>query len=95
MGLPSEVHGIHVASLHPAHEKLHWQKPAQRANGVRVRLHTCECKETLYELCQAGGLVFVRRSLRLAKGTTVDETEWLMHSKALRLWQLLLLGEAK
>ncbi|MFF3669869.1 hypothetical protein [Microtetraspora malaysiensis] len=95
MELLAQFHGIHVAPLQKAHEKLAWMVPAQRANKVRVHLHTCECRATIYELCQAGGLRFVRRSVRGEKGVVVRETEWLRAVKAEQLWQRILLGEAR
>ncbi len=90
-----EYHGIHVAPLQAKHERLDWRMPAARAARVRVRLHTCECKATLYELCQGGGLMFVRRTVRRSDGPVVHETEWLRTALMERLWQRILLGEAR
>ncbi|GGP12245.1 hypothetical protein GCM10012278_59210 [Nonomuraea glycinis] len=33
----------------------------------------CECGETLYELCEAGGLRFIRRTICKASSTMVSE----------------------
>ncbi|MFF4772512.1 hypothetical protein ACFY05_06605 [Microtetraspora fusca] len=95
MELPAPFHGIHVAPLQKAHEKLEWWEPLPRASRVRVHLHTCECKATVFELCQAGGLKFVRRSVRGPESVIVHETEWLRVVKAEQLWQRILLGEAR
>ncbi|WP_433214852.1 hypothetical protein [Microtetraspora malaysiensis] len=84
-----------MAPLQATHEKLAWRAPTARAARVRVRLHTCECKATLYELCQGGGLMFVRWTVRRADGHVVRETEWLRAALMERLWQRILLGEAR
>ncbi|WP_244302048.1 MULTISPECIES: hypothetical protein [Microbispora] len=59
-----------------------------------MRRHTCECRPTIYELCQAGGLLFVRRTEREGE-VKVHETERLVSARIEPLWTKLLTGEAR
>ncbi|MEU7916434.1 hypothetical protein [Microbispora bryophytorum] len=65
-----------------------------RAASVRVRRHTCDCQPVAYELCQAGGLMFVRRYDR-TDGVLIHESEWLRPPAAEHLWTRILLGQAR
>ncbi|MFF3671088.1 hypothetical protein [Microtetraspora malaysiensis] len=93
--LAVEYHGIHPAPPKRGWEKLSWQKCRPRASRIRVLEHTCECQEIVYELCQAGGLLFTRRHYRAADGTVVSESEWLRSAPARRLWTNILLGHIR
>lgn len=93
MILPS-YHGIHVPDPQPDAQKLRWLKPQPRCPHVRVQRHTCECRVRIYELCQAGGLVFVRRTDREETGLEVAETEWLLTARARELWEKILTGRS-
>ncbi|MEV0971040.1 hypothetical protein [Microtetraspora glauca] len=93
--LPPPFHGVHVAPLQRERDEIHWLQPTPRCTRVRVHEHTCECKATIYELCQAGGLTFIRRTVRGPDGPVVHEGPWLIAAKAERLWQHLLLGQAR
>ncbi|MEO3853320.1 hypothetical protein [Acrocarpospora sp. B8E8] len=90
-----EVHGLHVAPAQAGCEVLLWLLPVARADRTRVRQHTCECRATIYELCQAGGLRFIRRTVRGPDGQRVHETERLVAARAERVWLRLLLGQAR
>lgn len=92
--LPPPYHGIHVGPAWEDHESITWLKPTPRSDRVRVRRHTCECKPTIYELCQAGGLLFVRRTER-EPAVKVRETERLITVRIVPLWTKLLTGEAR
>ncbi|WP_084464546.1 hypothetical protein [Microtetraspora fusca] len=93
--LLTEYHGLHVAPTQKQHDKIRWIAPTSRSSRIRVREHTCECKATIYELCQAGGLTFIRRTVRGPDGPVVHEGPWLLAAKAQRLWHHLLLGQAR
>ncbi|WP_244312780.1 hypothetical protein [Microbispora hainanensis] len=67
-------------------------KPTNRSDRVRVRRHTCECKPTIYELCSAGGVFFIRRTIR-GKNVEIRETERLVAARMEDLWVRLLSGE--
>ncbi|GLW10089.1 hypothetical protein Misp01_52180 [Microtetraspora sp. NBRC 13810] len=84
---------LHVAPLQRDYERLTWQEATPRADRIRVREHTCSCRNISYELCQAGGLVFVRRIYR-SDSVVVHETDWLQVGDAERLWMRILLGQA-
>ncbi|MEZ0074448.1 hypothetical protein [Planotetraspora sp. GP83] len=95
VNLPPSFHGVHVAPLQMAHDKIAWIAPMARCNRVRVRRHTCDCKATIYELCASGGLMLVRRTVRAPEGAAVRESAWLVTAKAAHLRRLLLLGHAR
>ncbi|MEU6408586.1 hypothetical protein [Microbispora sp. NPDC046933] len=69
-------------------------KPTNRSDRVRVHRHTCECKATIYELCSAGGLWFIRRTKR-GKKMEIRETERLVAARMKGLWVRLLSGEVR
>ncbi|MFF4122680.1 hypothetical protein ACFYYP_04065 [Microbispora rosea] len=48
----------------------------------------------VYELCQAGGLMFVRRYDR-SDGVLIEESEWVRPPAAEHLWTRILLGQAR
>jgi len=87
-----DFHGPHVEPPIVGHVKLTWHDPTPRTPRIRVILHTCECRETTYELCAAGGQAFVRRTDR--KEQTVHETSWTLTATAVRLFAQILRGEA-
>jgi hypothetical protein len=86
-------HGLHVAAVRAKHEKIKWLDPTPRSDRLRVRMHTCECHATIYELCSSGGLQFIRRSTRGPSSVTVHESERLIAARADDLWLRLLVGE--
>jgi hypothetical protein len=87
-------HGWHVASLAAEHFAVEWREPPPRCTRIRVKEHTCECQGTIYELCQEGGLRFIRRTIREADDVTVSETIWMSPTEAGCLWASLLTGRA-
>ncbi|MEV0591173.1 hypothetical protein [Nonomuraea cavernae] len=90
-----ELHGPHVARAQEGHEVIDWSDPVPRCESVRVRSHTCECLVTVYELCAAGGLVHIRRTVRASGGNRVSESPWLRAAEGNRLWESLLAGGAR
>ncbi|MEN3541069.1 hypothetical protein AAH991_38560 [Microbispora sp. ZYX-F-249] len=92
--IPPPYHSIHVPDPQPDAEQLQWLAPQRRCTQVRVQRHTCECQPRIYELCQAGGLVFVRRTDRNQAGVEVAETEWLVTARAQELWQKIITGRS-
>ncbi|GII52827.1 hypothetical protein Pth03_12160 [Planotetraspora thailandica] len=95
MELPAPFHGPHVPVPAEDATRITWMAPTPRCARIMVIRHTCECRMTIYELCQAGGLRFIRRTARKASGMAVHETTWMQTAKAARLWTLLLEGRAK
>lgn len=93
--LLAEYHGIHPAHPKADWERLEWPECHPRATRIRVLEHTCECQDIVYELCRAGGLVFVRRHYRASDGTVITESEWLRSVPARRLRTNILLGHVR
>ncbi|MFC0861862.1 hypothetical protein ACFHYQ_06095 [Sphaerimonospora cavernae] len=86
--------GLHAAAPQEGYERVNWRESLPRADRVRVRRHTCDCKPIVYELCQGGGLYFVRRLYR-SDEVLVHESEWLRSPEAERLWLQVLMGQAR
>ncbi|MEW9531913.1 hypothetical protein [Microbispora sp. NPDC049125] len=56
---------------------------------------TCDCRSSVYELCHAGGVAFLRRTRRSDAGTTEHETHrWCLHQGD-EVWAALLTGTAR
>ncbi|MBE1585465.1 hypothetical protein ACFPOI_47790 [Nonomuraea angiospora] len=89
----TDFHGPHIEPPLSGHVKLSWYEPTPRAPRIRVISHTCECRETTYELCAAAGQGFVRRTDRAKR--TVRETAWTLTATARRMFQQILRGEAR
>ncbi|GIH98685.1 hypothetical protein [Planobispora takensis] len=88
-------HSFHIGTLQAEREQIDWREEQARAARVRIREHTCDCKATFYELCQAGGLMFIRRTHRGPKSTVVHESPWLLTKETQELWIRLLMGSAR
>ncbi|WP_203863579.1 hypothetical protein [Planobispora rosea] len=95
MTFPPGFHGIHAAPLTTTYERIRWVVPVPRTDRIRVRSHTCICREIQFELCEAGGLAFIRRLAPLRGRDVVHETEWTVTTRAVRLWESLLRGQAR
>ncbi|WP_440071138.1 hypothetical protein [Streptosporangium sp. OZ121] len=87
-------HGHHAAPLQVGYEPIDWRPERPRADRLRIKEHTCDCLPTFYELCQAGGLMFVRRTERARKGVVVHESPWVVAKRTQELWLRLLMGAA-
>ncbi|MEV6151740.1 hypothetical protein AB0L53_15475 [Nonomuraea sp. NPDC052129] len=92
--LDDEYHGLHAAAVQPGYRRVAWQERHERTTRVRVCDYTCECQQIVYELCQAGGLMFVRRFYR-CDGVLEHQSDWLRAPAATRLWSRILLGQAR
>ncbi|GAB2461970.1 hypothetical protein [Streptosporangium sandarakinum] len=88
-------HSVHPSTLWPEHGLVDWRPERPRTSRVRVKEHTCDCLATFYELCQAGGLMFVRRTERRNGVTVVHESPWEIASRTQELWRRLLAGTAR
>ncbi|GAA3523184.1 MULTISPECIES: hypothetical protein [Streptosporangium] len=93
--LPAPYHGTHLAAAQANCEPVDWQRPIPRADRIRVREHTCECRTVIYELCATSGLVFVRKHYRKNGTTTVWESPWRRAAEGLSLWDSILRGFAR
>ena len=63
-GMPADYHGAHVAIRAAGHEPIQWHRIHSTPESARVIAHTCECKATIYELCNRGGGHYIRRTTR-------------------------------
>ncbi|MEV0626784.1 hypothetical protein ACI2LC_08410 [Nonomuraea wenchangensis] len=58
--------------------------------------YTCECEDTVYELCREAGLAYIRRITRLdGVVQSVHETYRWRFKEAQDVWIALLKGEAR
>jgi hypothetical protein len=89
---PEPFHGPHISPSAAEDLAVEWGESITRCTQIRVKAHTCECRETLYELCQAAGLRFIRRTVRNTRPAVVSETIWMSPTEADRLWARLLDG---
>ncbi|MFI6325911.1 hypothetical protein ACIBG8_50930 [Nonomuraea sp. NPDC050556] len=89
-----EPYGVHVAEASAEHTHINWEPARPRVNLVRVRAHTCDCQPVFYELCQAAGLMFIRKVSRRGGKTVVHESAWQRTEVACALWLQLLRGKA-
>lgn len=82
----------HVPRPRPGHAALHWAPPRPLTERVRVRDYTCTCQLVSYELCQAGGLFFIRRTRRGGESTLIDESPRFRPAAVKTIWMRLLHG---
>ncbi|GAA3245569.1 hypothetical protein [Nonomuraea helvata] len=93
MADPSAYHGIHPAPVRSGCERVDWSPCVPRTDRVRVRAHTCECLPTVYEMCAAGGLMFIRRIDRKHGQPEIHESTWTRARDVEELWRRLITGE--
>ncbi|GAA3111567.1 hypothetical protein [Streptosporangium carneum] len=90
---PPRCQSPHVASPRSHCERLTWNAPREREKGrVRVVRWTCDCEAIFFELCQAGGLRFIRRTKRTAGNPLVEESDRWPATEADAVWAALLFG---
>ena len=84
----------HVPRPRPGHVSLQWAPPRAPWERVRVRDYTCTCQLVSYELCQTGGLFFIRRTRRDDGGILIDECPRFSPAGITAMWMRLLQGRA-
>ncbi|GAB3144437.1 hypothetical protein [Microbispora hainanensis] len=62
---------------------------------MRVLAWTCDCLAMVYELCQAGGQGFIRRTLQNEDAPEIRETHRWPLGQAREIWAALLTGMAR
>ncbi|WP_327047314.1 hypothetical protein OG320_05315 [Microbispora sp. NBC_01189] len=88
--------GMHPTPEQPGHRQLAWSVHTGRMARVGVVAYTCaECVPISYELCTAGGLMFVRRTDRTKTRPEVSVSEYLPGARVRALWARLLAGQAR
>ncbi len=85
----------HVAPLQRDHMRLVWHSPLRGEQRVRVIAWTCDCRATVYELCHAGGVGYVRRTVQLEGAPEVHETYRWSFREADGVWTALLGGQVR
>ena len=70
---PDRLHGAHVPIRRGSVRQLQWWEPTP-AERVRVLAWTCDCQARFYELCQSGGMVYIRRTVQKDDGPEIAET---------------------
>ncbi|MFG3437740.1 hypothetical protein ACGF0J_10920 [Nonomuraea sp. NPDC047897] len=88
-------HGLHPVAASARCLRVSWSASLPRAARVRVRSHTCECLAVVHELCEAGGLFFVRRTDRSSGTPEVTESNWTTMREAQTLWLHITNGLAR
>lgn len=86
--------GVHLSPTTEEHLSIDWQPIRSGTERVRIQDYTCDCQPTFYELCQAGGLLFIRRTRRTPNHLLVDESPRAGMLNTLILWASLLQGSA-
>jgi hypothetical protein len=96
LSVPRVCYGLHVALPQPGCRPITWLRESHRTTRVRVQQHTCEwCSRITYELCAAGGLMFIRRTNREMSVPVVSETEHLVARRTFVLWTWLIGGQVR
>jgi len=90
-----DLHGRHVAAASRTSVSIEWGQEGFRTQRTRVRDHTCNCRSVFYELCQAGGQRYIRRTTRKGGRVVVEESVRMNASQMDALWSLLLQGDAR
>jgi hypothetical protein len=84
----------HVPLPQSGFQRLTWLASGD-VKRVRVVAWTCDCRAVFYELCQAGGMAFIRRTLQRDQCPEVGETHRMRVAQARELWALILSGMAR
>ncbi|MEU8103483.1 hypothetical protein AB0C18_07135 [Nonomuraea muscovyensis] len=87
--------GRHVPAARDVEVLIDWIPETARTDRVRVRDHTCSCAPVSYELCQAGGLRFIRRTTVQPGDLQIMESPRAHATAVDDLWQLLVAGKAR
>jgi hypothetical protein len=90
-----DYHGRHVRALIGVSTLIDWLPEQPRMVRVRVRDYTCDCQPTFYELCQAGGVRFIRRTSKGRGGLLIVESPDAIAPTINELWAKLLKGAAR
>ncbi|GAB3163793.1 hypothetical protein [Microbispora hainanensis] len=91
---PDRLHSAHVPIRRGSFRKLEWWKPTP-ARRVLVLAWTCDCQAGFYELCQSGGLAFIRRTVQKDGEPEIAETHRWSVRQGWATWFDLLTGEVR
>ncbi|MEU6725956.1 hypothetical protein ABZ917_19825 [Nonomuraea wenchangensis] len=85
----------HVGPPRPDQMYLVWREVAGEQDPPRVIEYTCECEDTVYELCREAGLAYSRIIRLDGVVQAVHETYRWRSKEAQDVWVALLKGEAR
>ena len=91
---PDRLHGAHVPIRRGSVRQLQWWEPTP-AERVRVLAWTCDCQARFYELCQSGGMVYIRRTVQKDPEPEISESHRWPVQDGWRVWFDLLTGEVR
>ncbi|TDD18619.1 hypothetical protein [Nonomuraea diastatica] len=94
MPADDRFHSAHVPEPGPGFARLTWDPVWAAGNRIRVCDYTCDCVPTFYELCQAGGQYFIRRTRRVGGEVLVDQCALGGRAQTLLVWIKVLTGVA-
>jgi hypothetical protein len=92
---PDDCLGHHVPAARLDCLRIDWYLPSPQGERVRVRAHTCDCQASFYELCQSGGMRFIRRTTRHGGRVVIEESERGVAAHTDAVWAMLLKGAAR
>ncbi|GAA2302849.1 hypothetical protein GCM10010149_60300 [Nonomuraea roseoviolacea subsp. roseoviolacea] len=84
--------GCQLVLLSRELREIDWEPEAEWTERVRVCEYACACKHVLYELCQAGGLRFVRKIKSWGRRRTMEASPRMNAVRANLLWRQWLCG---
>ncbi|GAA3169216.1 hypothetical protein GCM10010486_40250 [Nonomuraea roseoviolacea subsp. carminata] len=90
-----ECSGCHVRMTGRTIRVIDWELEAPWGKRARVRAHTCSCEPVVYELCQVGGVRFIRRTSTHGRRRIMQVSPRMSADDADRMWQLVLAGMAR
>ncbi|MEV4457166.1 hypothetical protein [Microbispora sp. NPDC049633] len=90
---PDRLHSAHVPIRRGYFRKLEWWKPTP-ARRVLVLAWTCDCQARFYELCQSGGLAYIRRTVQDEEPEIAETHRWPVR-QGWATWFDLLTGEVR
>lgn len=85
----------HWETRHKDHVKLVWHESFEGVRRARALAWTCDCRAVVYELLQAGGQAFIRKTTQTEPTPEIEETHRWPMEEARRVWHALLLGEMR
>ncbi|MEU8268826.1 hypothetical protein AB0B89_16840 [Sphaerisporangium sp. NPDC049002] len=88
----------HIPAFKDGGTVVHWREPSRRFSRVRVVAWTCYVhRVTWYELCEFGGLSFIRRTADVGdtRSPVVSESQAWPRAEARAVWVALLAGRAR